>query len=113
MFLALFGWGLAASCASGGDTDELSPGGGTGGSDDASISLDAPADGDAGGAGGIPDGSICTGVALHAEPFPLDIFVMLDQSGSMSMDAGNLLTRWQTVKNAITQFVQQDEVAGI
>src|SRR5262245_19883395 len=58
-------------------------------------------------------GGACLGIASKANPVPLDIFVMLDQSGSMLLDAGNAMTRWQTVKAAITSFVQQPSTAGI
>ena len=58
-------------------------------------------------------GGGCAGHASTATPVPLDILVMLDQSGSMSMDAGNNLSRWQNVKAAITTFVQQPNVSGI
>jgi hypothetical protein len=63
------------------------------------------------GAGGSGGG--CAGKALMAMPVPLDIFVMLDQSGSMSTDAGNGMSRWQTVKSALTSFTQQPSTAGI
>lgn len=62
--------------------------------------------------GPIPD-SGCTGDSQKAQPIPLDIFVMLDQSGSMDLDAGNLLSRWDTVKQAIAQFVKLPDSAGI
>ena len=48
-----------------------------------------------------------------AEPTPLDIFIMLDQSGSMNEDADNALTKWQSVKAAISVFVQDDGPEGI
>jgi hypothetical protein len=38
---------------------------------------------------------------------------MLDQSGSMSMDAGNGMTRWQTAKAALTAFMAQPNVTGV
>lgn len=62
----------------------------------------------AGGAGGA-----CIGDAFEAEPLPLDILIMLDQSGSMSQSAGNNLTKWDTVEQAITTFMQQPNLDGI
>src|SRR5690242_4398587 len=50
------------------------------------------------------DGGACVGVASKATPIPLDISVMLDQSGSMLIDAGNGMNRWQTVTAALTSF---------
>ena len=59
------------------------------------------------------EGGACIGDSYEAEPLPLDILIMLDQSGSMSQSAGNNLTKWETVKQAITAFVQQPNVEGI
>lgn len=58
-------------------------------------------------------GGGCAGTSVKAEPVPLDIFVMLDQSGSMSMDAGNNLSRWQTVRTALQTFVLDPKSDGI
>ncbi len=58
-------------------------------------------------------GGGCVGIASVAEPVPLDLFVMLDQSGSMLQDAGNNLSRWASIKSAITTFVGQPNVVGI
>jgi hypothetical protein len=63
--------------------------------------------------GGPPIGGGCASSSSKAEPIPLDIFIMLDQSGSMSEDAGNALTKWQTVRAAITEFVMSDSSEGI
>jgi hypothetical protein len=64
-----------------------------------------------GGAGGSGGG--CVGTSIKAEPSPLDIFVMLDQSGSMLQDAGNSLSRWKTIQSALTAFVKQPATSGI
>lgn len=58
-------------------------------------------------------GGGCAGVSFAAKPVPLDIFVMLDQSGSMNLSAGNGMTRWESAKAAITSFVQQPSTDGI
>ncbi|NUO52454.1 MAG: VWA domain-containing protein [Polyangiaceae bacterium] len=58
-------------------------------------------------------GGGCIGISSKAEPIPLDIFIMLDQSGSMSQDAGNNLSKWQTVKQAISAFVLDPASDGI
>lgn len=119
-FLALFGstvlcWSLLGACGSSTSENSGAPGGGSGGSGGDATT------GGAGGIGGldldsgdapIPD-SGCTGESQKAQPIPLDIFVMLDQSGSMALDAGNLLSRWDTVKQAISEFVKQPDAAGI
>jgi hypothetical protein len=61
----------------------------------------------------VGTGGGCAGTATKAQPIPLDIFVMLDQSGSMLEDAGNGMTKWQTVKSALTTFMQEPSTAGI
>ena len=71
-----------------------------------------------GAAGGLStssggEGGACIGDSFEAEPLPLDILIMLDQSGSMSQSAGNNLTKWDTVEQAITAFVQQPNLEGI
>ncbi len=120
--LALLSTALACSATNQQATSQGSATGSTGGAGSAASSSAA-----SGGAGGLTGaggsftsgggshatGGGCTGVAKTANPVPLDIFVMLDQSGSMSMDAGNGLTRWQNVKAAVTAFVQQPNVAGL
>ncbi len=112
------GWALASGCDAGDSSVDTAGTGGAAGAagsgeagDDAGLfAPDAP---DGSGGTSLGDGEGCVGDSFEAEPFPLDIFVMLDQSGSMSQDAGNLLTRWQTIKSALTKFVQQPSAAGI
>ncbi len=58
-------------------------------------------------------GGGCVGTKSVAEPLPLDLFIMLDQSGSMLQGAGNGESRWDTVVAAITAFVQAPESVGI
>ncbi len=58
-------------------------------------------------------GGGCIGTSVKAEPIPLDIVVMLDQSGSMINPAGNGMSKWKTVQTALTTFVQQPKAAGI
>src|SRR5512144_401278 len=108
---ALSGFWLVASCA---NSQQGSNNGITGGSSgfDAASGGSSGADAGSGGSGGVSlDGSggatdapgdaisidsACVGDAEKAVPIPLDLFVMLDQSGSMLLDAGNQLSRWQT-----------------
>jgi hypothetical protein len=104
-------WSLLGACGSSDEETKSTNTGGVGGNDDAST----------GGIGGVEvDGSAgfnadsgCVGDSSKAEPIPLDIFLMLDQSGSMDLDAGNLLSRWDTVKLAISEFVKAPTSAGI
>jgi hypothetical protein len=114
------GSALGAACAAGNqDAGTTSGAGGAGGLGSASSGLSAGGGGSGiismsgnGGAGtGIGGG--CVGVSSTADPIPLDIFVMLDQSGSMSQDAGNGMSRWVTIQSAFTSFVQQTNAKGI
>ncbi len=65
------------------------------------------------GTGGNGVGGGCATTTQQAEKIPLDMFIMLDQSGSMSTDVGNNVTRWDAVTTALTTFVQQPQVAGL
>ncbi len=55
----------------------------------------------------------CGSVTQKAEPIPLDLYVMLDDSGSMNEWVGGGLTRWQAVTNALKGFVNDPNSAGI
>jgi hypothetical protein len=56
----------------------------------------------------------CAGSTTVAQVVPLDLFIMLDQSTSMSTKVGmGMETRWTAVTKAITNFVQQPEANGI
>lgn len=59
-----------------------------------------------GGDGGL--GSSCASSMTTAMSTPLDIYIMLDQSGSMEMD-----NKWTNVTSALETFVQQPNLTGI
>lgn len=61
-----------------------------------------------GGAGGG-----CVGISKKAEKIPLAMYIMLDQSGSMSGELSNGDTQWEAVTAALTSFVEQPGAAGI
>lgn len=61
-----------------------------------------------GNGGGTGEGGGCAGEDFVAEKVPLDIYLMLDQSGSMG--DGN---KWTSVVSAITSFVQDPSTAGV
>jgi hypothetical protein len=112
---AVFLGGVFLSCSAAEDPDD-----GTGGSVGGTTTASGPTTVSTGdfsttmsstGEGGVGGG--CIGVSSKAEPIPLDIFIMLDQSGSMLQDAGNQLTKWQTVKQALTTFVFDPASEGI
>jgi hypothetical protein len=65
------------------------------------------------GAGGVGDSGICAADHVTAEAVPVDIFIMLDQSTSMTKEipgGGNI---WNALTGAINQFVQSPAAAGI
>jgi len=63
-----------------------------------------------GGDSGI--GSSCATSTVTAMSTPLDIYIMLDQSGSMD-DEPNNPTKWESVTSALETFVGQPNLAGI
>ncbi|MDC3980240.1 vWA domain-containing protein [Polyangium jinanense] len=54
----------------------------------------------------------CAATKNKAEQVPLDMYIMFDQSGSMSDSAGNT-SKWNATKNALKAFVEQPSAAGI
>lgn len=65
-----------------------------------------------GGAGSI---DACAGETIQAERIPLDMYVMLDVSGSMlAPTVGKpTVTKWQAVSGALSQFVADPQSAGL
>jgi hypothetical protein len=55
----------------------------------------------------------CAGSVSTAVKVPLDIFIMLDQSGSMDSVTGNGHSKWEEVLKALTAFVGRSDAAGI
>ena len=58
-------------------------------------------------AGALTDGNACATETQKAEPLPLDIYIMLDKSGSMGGG------KWTSTVSAITSFVNDSQSAGI
>jgi hypothetical protein len=54
----------------------------------------------------------CSAVVSAAEGIPLDLYVMFDQSGSMSTPSGGG-TRLDSVRAALTDFMQDDRSSGL
>ena len=61
--------------------------------------------------GGVGGG--CATTTQQAEKIPLDMFIMLDQSGSMSTTVSANVTRWDAVTAALNAFVQQPQATGL
>lgn len=54
----------------------------------------------------------CAGVVVQGEQLPLDLYIMFDQSASMSCAIGSS-DRWAAVKTALSGFVQNPGATGI
>ncbi len=63
--------------------------------------------------GSVTDASACAAESTKAEQLPLDMYIMLDQSGSMSDPVSGGGTRWAAVTSAFKTFVNQPGTAGI
>jgi len=92
---------LIAITACGPNTRKL-PGGG--GDDDTS--------GD-GGNQSTGDAPACATSIVKADKIPLDLYVMLDQSGSMTDAVSGGGTKWSTVTSALGTFLQQPGLDGV
>jgi hypothetical protein len=63
--------------------------------------------------GSISDASACAAESKKAEQLPLDMYIMLDQSGSMTDPVSGGGTKWDAVTSAFKTFVNQPGTAGI
>src|SRR6188768_577828 len=65
--------------------------------------------------GSSPVGEECAGDLVEAQRIPLDMYVMLDVSGSMTeLTAGAaMVTKWQAVSSALSDFVTDPASDGI
>jgi len=78
----------------------------------------APAEqGGSGGEGGIGVGAgapECVVFNSSAALAPLDVFLMVDSSGSMDLDVeGGTISKWQAVQQSLGEFFYDEESAGI
>jgi hypothetical protein len=60
----------------------------------------------------LADGG-CVGTKSTGQRQPLDMYIMLDQSGSMTEAAGSSGTKWSAVTHALGAFLQQTGMDGI
>jgi hypothetical protein len=66
------------------------------------------------------DAGVCSTTGATAKPLPVDIFVLLDRSGSMTTpiygfprDSGVTPSRWESITEALGNFVMSPASAGI
>jgi len=78
-------------------------------------SADARADGEQSadaGEGGRPD-ERCTAAPFAAEPFPVDLFVILDRSASMLEPTAAGVPKWDAVREALVEYANAGGAAGV
>ncbi len=115
-FTATSWWGCTASSessafttatgtggASGSSTTAASTSGATTGAGGDEISIDAGPDGDT----PIDDAGACAATSAQAQTIPLDMIILLDESGSMSG------SKWDGATAALKQFIDDPASAGI
>lgn len=74
---------------------------------------------DPNGEGGMSDPEVCAAETSTAEVIPLDMYIMLDVSGSMMQatsmfdTTGTAITKWAAIKSAIKSFVADEASSGL
>jgi hypothetical protein len=126
--LRLFALGLAAAslavasmgagCSAGVGTGQGGDGNGGSGSGTFSSGTSSPngTGSFSGGTGGNASGGIgggCAGTSVQAQKIPLDMYIMLDQSGSMTDPVAGGGDKWSAVTSALVSFLQQPTAAGL
>lgn len=103
-------FGAAFGCSSGNDAgaDGLLDGGVFGNRPDGSIF----ANGNFGNVR-LGDGSTCLAQVRQGEGLPLDMYVLLDKSSSMTEATSSGATKWNAVRDALRSFFQDPGSAGI
>lgn len=109
---AALGWGMGCDASPDDDAGVL----------DASSSMDASSIGDAGetmmDSGSSPDGGLdggeaadaCMPVASAAAPLPLDVMILVDQSGSMDDPVAGGGTKWIAMQMALSQHLDRADL---
>jgi len=65
------------------------------------------------GSGGTGLGDACAADLSTAQPFPLDMYIMLDVSSSMLQATATATTKWDAVKAALEAFLKDKSSAGL
>ncbi len=116
--------GLTGACgSSGGGGDGATAGGGgssastgtgaSGGTANAGGGINFDGGGATGNTGGVEDGGACATETAKGEQVPLDLYIMLDSSGSMLDKTSTGPSKWDAVKQAIDGFVNAPGSAGL
>ncbi len=87
---------------------------GTMGGDDTKIDASQGGGGpDAGPGEFTPDAAACAGESIKAQQVPLDMFIMMDQSSSMSDPVSGGSDKWTAVTAALATFVDQPGLTDV
>ncbi|HEX4354354.1 MAG TPA: hypothetical protein VHZ95_15600, partial [Polyangiales bacterium] len=62
---------------------------------------------------GDPISSACVGQTQGAQEVQVDMYIMLDRSGSMLDTTGAGPTKWDAIRQALTSFVQDPQSSGL
>jgi hypothetical protein len=92
-----------------------SAGGGPASDAGGAFTIGGSAGGASGAAGAPPIMNLCGGHAFKAEPAPVDLYIMFDQSSSMGDVIANSnppITWWAAAQQAVTNFVNDPRAAG-
>jgi hypothetical protein len=65
--------------------------------------------------GGVVDPGVdqCVGDTQGAEPVPVDMYIMLDRSGSMQGETGTGESKWEAMRRALTAFIADPASGGL
>ncbi len=108
--------GSAGRAATAGSTSRAgtSAGGGSSASSEACNGLPVDLSEDAAAGADSDDTSACNGVSVEAEAVPVDVFVIMDRSQSMSeLVEGGTMTRWEALRDAVQSFTEAQGAAEI
>ncbi len=112
------GGGDGASSGNGGSSASTGTGSTNSGGNAAGIGTGGGINFDGGAAtgntgGSLEDGGACAAETAKGEQVPLDLYIMLDSSGSMVDKTASGPTKWDAVKQAIAGFVAAPGSAGL
>ena len=99
--------------ASAGTGSGAGPNNGSGGTDNINTGMNGTAANSTGANGGGAPLDECAAHVSTAQPIPLDMYIMLDSSGSMLDPTSTAVTKWDAVKTALTSFLNDSASAGL
>ncbi len=115
--MVVAGW-LSAACSSSSHPSQVSGGPDASGNAGGRVTAGGASGlrtGNSSGAGGSNGGltDACAANVSTAEPFPLDMYLMLDTSSSMLDPTAANVSKWDAVKRALEAFIKDQASAGL